>query len=224
MEDSVIEAQGTGTSISETSISEAHNVSEASISEAHNVSEAQGTGTSVSVSEAHGTGTGTSVSETIISVSEASASAGASDPQFNSLLLDLSSMKTLINEMQTKVKLLEKSVIKGNKENEKENERKKKEELKLHMQQRNQPSGFDTPVAITAEMCSFMNKPIGSLVSRPFVADYMINYIRINKLQDMINRKKINPNETLNNLLKSDGSGEDLTYFNLQKYLNKHFN
>ena len=99
---------------------------------------------------------------------------------------------------------------------------KKKNEVK---KQPNQPSGFDKPVAISDDMCVFMNKPIGTLVSHPDVADYAINYIRANKLQDMANRKKINPNETLQKLLRlKPDDAEQLTYFNLQKYLNKHFN
>jgi len=143
----------------------------------------------------------------------------STESQFNSLLLDLSSIKTLINEMQTKVKLLEKSVIKSNKEMERD---KKKNEVK---KQPNQPSGFDKPVAISDDMCVFMNKPIRTLVSHPDVAEYAINYIRVNKLQDMTNRKKINPNETLQKLLRlKPDDAEQLTYFNLQKYLNKHFN
>jgi chromatin remodeling complex protein RSC6 len=144
----------------------------------------------------------------------------STETQFNSLLLDLSNIKTLINDMQLKVKLLEKSVIKTNKDNEKEIERKKKEMIKLNQPQ---PSGFDVPVAISNEMCVFMNKPIGTLVSRPYVAEYMLNYISINKLQDMTNRKKINYNDILQKLLQLK-SDEQLSYFNLQKYLNKHFN
>ena len=130
--------------------------------------------------------------------------------QFTSLAQDLISIKTLVNEMQSKFRLLEKSVSKNNKP--------PKPEKKVI-----QPSGFDAPVAISDELCAFMNKPVGSILSRPNVTDYVINYIRSNKLQDMTKRKKINPNETLYNLLHLKSTDEEITYFNLQKYLNIHF-
>jgi chromatin remodeling complex protein RSC6 len=137
------------------------------------------------------------------------------DSQFNGILLDLSTFKTLINDMQSKVKLLEKSVIKLNKEREKTNN-----SIEKKIQQ--QSSGFDKPITISDAMCAFMNKPTGTTISRIVVSEYMINYIRVNKLQDMNNRKKINANEMLNNLFGLKSDGEELTYFNLQKYLNMH--
>lgn len=132
------------------------------------------------------------------------------ETQFSSLAQDLISIKTLINEMQSKFRLLEKSVAKNNKP--------PKPEKKVI-----QPSGFDAPVAISDELCAFMNKPVGSILSRPSVTDYVVNYIRLNKLQDLTKRKKINPNETLYNLLRLKSNDEEVTYFNLQKYLNVHF-
>jgi hypothetical protein len=132
------------------------------------------------------------------------------ETQFTSLAQDLISIKTLINEMQSKFRLLEKSVAKNNKP--------PKPEKKVI-----QPSGFDAPVKISDELCIFMNKPLGSILSRPSVTDYVMNYIRSNKLQDMTKRKKINPNETLYNLLRLKSIDEEVTYFNLQKYLNEHF-
>ena len=137
------------------------------------------------------------------------------ESQFTSLLSDLTSLKNKINEMQTNVRLLEKTVIKNNKEREKCI---KKTEIKIQPL----PSGFDIPVKLSDEMCIFMNKSIGATVSRPDVADYVINYISNHKLQDMTNRKRINLDENLRSLLKPN-SEEEITYFNLQKYLNAHF-
>jgi len=137
------------------------------------------------------------------------------ESQFTTLLSDLTSLKNKINDMQTNVRLLEKTVIKNNKEKEKYI---KKTEIKI------QPltSGFDIPVKLSDEMCIFMNKSTGATASRPDVADYVTNYISNHKLQDMTNRKRINLNEKLCNLLKPNDE-EEITYFNLQKYLNAHF-
>lgn len=132
------------------------------------------------------------------------------ETQFTSLAQDLISIKTYINEMQMKFRLLEKNVLKSNKP--------PKPEKKTQ-----QVSGFDLPVLISDELCAFMNKPNGSILSRSNVTDYVINYINKNKLQDMIKRKKINPNESLYNLLQLKSNEEEITFFNLQKYLNVHF-
>jgi chromatin remodeling complex protein RSC6 len=136
------------------------------------------------------------------------------ETQFTSLCQDLTTCKNHITDLLTKVRLLEKTVLKSNKEYEKG---KKKTEVKIQP-----PSGFDAPVTLSDEMCMFMNKPSGSLCSRIEVSDYMITYISLHKLQDMTNRKKINPDETLRKLLKLKAADEEVTYFNLQKYLNQH--
>ena len=137
------------------------------------------------------------------------------ESQFTTLLSDLTSLKNKINEMQTNVRLLEKTVIKNNKEKEKYI---KKTEIKIQVP----VSGFDIPVKLSEELCTFMNKSFGATASRPDVADYVINYISNHKLQDMTKRKRINLDENLRKLLNPNGE-EEITYFNLQKYLNAHF-
>jgi chromatin remodeling complex protein RSC6 len=47
-------------------------------------------------------------------------------------------------------------------------------------------------------------------------------YIRKNNLQDKANGRKINPDEKLAELLKLKKTDE-LTYFNLQRYMSPHF-
>ena len=50
---------------------------------------------------------------------------------------------------------------------------------------------------------------------------FIISYIKNNDLQWKENRKIIKPDEALKSLL---GNGNDeVTYFNLQRYMNKHF-
>ena len=48
------------------------------------------------------------------------------------------------------------------------------------------------------------------------------SYIKEKKLQDEKNGRKIKPDKALKSLLNVK-KNEDLTYFNLQKYMNKHF-
>ena len=66
-----------------------------------------------------------------------------------------------------------------------------------------------------------MDKPNGSEVARTEVTQFIISYIKNNDLQWKENRKIIKPDEALKSLL---GNGNDeVTYFNLQRYMNKHF-
>ena len=50
----------------------------------------------------------------------------------------------------------------------------------------------------------------------------MIQYIQTNNLQNPENKKIITPDDNLKNLLGIN-EGDELTYFNLQKYMNQHF-
>ena len=84
------------------------------------------------------------------------------------------------------------------------------------------PSGFAVPTKISDKLCDFMEKPHGSEVARTEVTQYIIKYIKSHKLQYPKNRKIIKPNSKLETLLDTN-KDEELTYFNLQKYMNKHF-
>ena len=59
-------------------------------------------------------------------------------------------------------------------------------------------------------------------MSRVDVSREINYYIRVNKLQDKDNGRKINCDDKLRNLLKLKPTNE-LTYFNLQKYVSSHF-
>lgn len=84
------------------------------------------------------------------------------------------------------------------------------------------PSGFVTPTKISDELAIFLGKARGSEMARTHVTKEINAYIRENKLQDTTNGRKINPDAKLRKLLKV-GKSDELTYFNLQTYLSKHF-
>ncbi len=67
-----------------------------------------------------------------------------------------------------------------------------------------------------------MGKPEGSVLARTEVTREVNAYIRTQKLQDKDNGRKILPDAKLLKLLKLK-KGEELTYFNLQKYMAGHF-
>lgn len=84
------------------------------------------------------------------------------------------------------------------------------------------PSGFVKPTRISDELAAFLGKDVGSEMARTAVSKEINNYIRANQLQDKENGRKIHPDAKLSALLKIQSSDE-LTYFNLQRFMKHHF-
>jgi len=84
------------------------------------------------------------------------------------------------------------------------------------------PSGFVKPTKISDELASFLGKEKGCEMARTEVTRDINKYIRTNNLQDKDNGRKINPDTKLAALLKLKKTDE-LTYFNLQRYMSPHF-
>ena len=84
------------------------------------------------------------------------------------------------------------------------------------------PSGFVKPTRISDELASFLGKEKGTQMARTEVTREINTYIRSNTLQDKENGRKINPDTKLATLLKLKKTDE-LTYFNLQRYMSPHF-
>jgi len=135
--------------------------------------------------------------------------------QFEQLVTQLNQMKTQITGIQQNIKQLEKSVKKQMKGL-------KKEVTKSKNKGNRQPSGFAKPSKVTKELCEFMNKAEGSEIARTEVTRALVAYIKENKLENTTNSKIISPDEKLKTLLGLNDSDE-LTYFTIQKYMNKHF-
>ena len=84
------------------------------------------------------------------------------------------------------------------------------------------PSGFVKPTLISKELANFLGKPVGTEWARTEVTREINAYIRTHNLQDKENGRKINPDTKLRSLLQLK-KDEELTYFNLQKYMSPHF-
>lgn len=135
--------------------------------------------------------------------------------QFSNVLSTLSAFRQNVTGMQNQIRALEKVVKKQMKMLQKEARKSKNKGNR-------KPSGFAVPSKISNELCEFMGKPTGTKVARTEVTKYIIDYIDKNGLKKSDNRKFINPDDKLSSLLNVSDKDE-LTYFNIQRYMNKHF-
>lgn len=135
--------------------------------------------------------------------------------QFNTIIENLSLFKNHVSTIQQQVRQLEKNIKKQMKGL-------KKEAIKSKNKGNRQPSGFAKPSKVTKELCDFMKKEEGTDIARTEVTRALVAYIKENKLENKENSKIIFPDEKLKTLLELDES-QELTYFNIQKYMNKHF-
>lgn len=84
------------------------------------------------------------------------------------------------------------------------------------------PAGFVTPLLVSDDLAKFFGKDAGAKFSRVEVTQGVNSYIREHNLKDPTNGRKINPDAKLKKLLNVQ-TGEELTFFNLQRYLKPHF-
>jgi chromatin remodeling complex protein RSC6 len=85
-----------------------------------------------------------------------------------------------------------------------------------------QPSGFVKPTRISDELAKFLGKAQGTEMARTDVSKEINAYIRANNLQRPDNGRFIVPDAKLTTLLKL-GKNDELSYFNLQRYMKPHF-
>jgi len=131
-------------------------------------------------------------------------------------LARLQDATTLLTTLRNEFKSIEKRWSREIKIAQKSSNKKKKKSTNR------QPSGFVKPTKISVELAAFLGKENGVEMARTQVTREINNYIRANNLQDSTNGRHINPDEKLSALLKIP-AGENLTYFNLQKYMSPHF-
>lgn len=85
---------------------------------------------------------------------------------------------------------------------------------------RNGNSGFMKSVKISPEMAKFCGFKADQLVSRVDVTKSICNYVKEKNLQNPADRRQFNPDEKLATLLDVK---ETITYYTLQKHIQKHF-
>jgi chromatin remodeling complex protein RSC6 len=126
-------------------------------------------------------------------------------------------LTNLLSTLKSDFKTLEKSIARDLKAAQKSSGRKHKV-----TNVNRQPSGFAKPTRISDELAKFLGKPVGTELARTGVSKEINAYIRSHNLQDKTNGRLIHPDTKLASLLNIK-NGEELTYFNLQRYMKHHF-
>jgi len=136
--------------------------------------------------------------------------------QFSAFMNKLQSVSAHMSSLRTEFRGLERQVTRDLKAAAKINLKRKRKSGNRA------PSGFVKPTLISNELAGFLGKPEGTEMARTEVTREINAYIREHKLQDKDNGRKIIADKKLTGLLKLK-KGDELTYFNLQKYMSPHF-
>ena len=138
------------------------------------------------------------------------------DDQFSGLLAQLVALRSQLTKVTSEVRVLQKRTDREMKAAMK-NGRKRRKNAGTRA-----PSGFVKPTLISNELAAFLGKPQGTEMARTDVTREINAYIREHSLQNKDNGRIILPDTKLKGLLKIK-KGEELTYFNLQRYMSPHF-
>jgi upstream activation factor subunit UAF30 len=136
--------------------------------------------------------------------------------QSTDFLTKLQQIGSMISTLKSEYRVLEKKWSKELKMAQKQSSKRKRKAGNRA------PSGFVKPTGISDELAKFLEKPVGSEMARTEVTRDINKYIRTNGLQDKENGRKTIPDTKLAALLKLSKTDE-LTYFNLQRYMSPHF-
>lgn len=147
-------------------------------------------------------------------VAEAKAEEVSTESPFVSLEEKMAQLVSVLKEAQTQLKVVKK-----------EFDRLKKTADKVERKRanaRSTPNGFAKPTKISDELCVFLGVAKGTEKSRTEVTREINKYVKAKNLSDPKNKRIIRPDATLKKLLNSSDKDE-VTYFNLQKFLKHHF-
>jgi len=155
-------------------------------------------------------------SENVVIATPAATESSSITEDFAAFFTKLQSVTALLSALKSDFRVLEKKSARQLKVSQKASAKRK------HSSVNRAPSGFVQPTLISDELAGFLGKDKGSKMARTEVTREINAYIRSNNLQDKENGRRINADNNLSTLLKLK-KGEELTYFNLQRYMSPHF-
>jgi len=139
--------------------------------------------------------------------------------EFTSVLSELDTAMTTIRNLRARLQKLEKQVHRDTKAlNKKANGKRARKPRDPNAPK----SGFAKEGPVSDEMRKFLGLKKDELISRTDVTKRIHEYCKSKNLQDPADKRQIKPDASLRKLLKMN-KGDDLTFFNLQKYMKVHF-
>lgn len=147
-----------------------------------------------------------------------------STDSLKSVLQSLTEQSAVIKGLMNTVRQVIKDHDRQSKELEKL--RNKRSRVKTERSANSLPSGITKPVAISDELAKFLGVAPGTLVPRNEVTKGVSGFVKLHALSDPANKQKFvlddrEPAKQLRVLLGNPA--EDVTYFNLQRYLKQHY-
>jgi chromatin remodeling complex protein RSC6 len=155
------------------------------------------------------------VEETAAPVEEMDAAAVMSQ-KMNEYSAKLQQLVGLLSTLKSDFKTLEKTVSREMKAAQKLANKKRRNTNPR------KPSGFTKATPISEELATFLGKSVGTEMARTEVSKEITKYIKAHNLQDASNGRVIKADAKLSKLLRL-GKDDELTFFNLQRYMKVHF-
>jgi chromatin remodeling complex protein RSC6 len=139
--------------------------------------------------------------------------------EFTLVVSELDTALTTIRNLKTRLQKLEKQVHRDTKAlNKKANGKRARKPRDPNAPK----SGFAKEGPVSDEMRKFLGMKKDGLISRTDVTKRIHEYCKSKNLQDPADKRQIKPDASLRKLLRIN-KGDDLTFFNLQKYMKVHF-
>ena len=140
------------------------------------------------------------------------------DHEFATVLEQLVSTQAIIKSLTATVRQLEKRVARDRKVMQK----KMKGRAKRVVDPNKPPSGFAKPGPVSDELRNFLKLGKDELIARTEVTKKITEYCKLHNLQKVEDKRTINVDSALKKLLRLK-KGDQLTFFNLQKYMKIHY-
>ena len=140
------------------------------------------------------------------------------DQEFATLHEQLALALQTVKAVSSSLKALEKRVARDRKVMNK----KMKGRAKRVVDPNKPPSGFAKPGPVSKELANFLGLKDGELIARTEVTKKITEYCKQHNLQKAEDKRTINVDSALKKLLRVK-KGEELTFFNLQKYMKVHY-
>ena len=140
------------------------------------------------------------------------------DQEFANVIEQLAAAQVMLKGLTNTVRQLEKRVSRDRKVMQK----KMKGRSKRVVDPNKPPSGFAKPGPVSDELRSFLNLGPDELIARTEVTKKITEYCKAHNLQKVEDKRTINVDAPLKKLLRLK-KGDELTFFNLQKYMKVHY-